>query len=38
VQAEKGRFARPLEFKAGEVPDDWNARVDAFWRQVEAAA
>ena len=19
-----------------EVPDDWNARVDAFWRQVEA--
>jgi pimeloyl-ACP methyl ester carboxylesterase len=21
-----------------EVPDDWNARVDAFWREVEAAA
>jgi 3-oxoadipate enol-lactonase len=21
-----------------EVPDDWNARVDAFWRDVEAAA
>ena len=20
-----------------EVPDDWNARVDAFWREVEAA-
>jgi pimeloyl-ACP methyl ester carboxylesterase len=18
-----------------EVPDDWNARVDAFWREVE---
>jgi pimeloyl-ACP methyl ester carboxylesterase len=21
-----------------EVPDEWNARVDAFWREVEAAA
>ena len=21
-----------------EVPDDWNARVDAFWREVQAAA
>jgi len=21
-----------------EVPDDWNARVDSFWREVEAAA
>jgi pimeloyl-ACP methyl ester carboxylesterase len=21
-----------------EVPDDWNARVDAFWREAEAAA
>jgi len=21
-----------------EVPDDWHARVDAFWRDVEAAA
>jgi pimeloyl-ACP methyl ester carboxylesterase len=21
-----------------EVPDDWNARVDAFWREVEAAS
>jgi hypothetical protein len=21
-----------------EAPDDWNARVDAFWREVEAAA
>jgi pimeloyl-ACP methyl ester carboxylesterase len=20
-----------------EVPDDWNARVDAFWREVEAS-
>jgi pimeloyl-ACP methyl ester carboxylesterase len=20
-----------------EVPDDWNARVDAFWREVEGA-
>jgi hypothetical protein len=20
-----------------EVPDEWNARVDAFWREVEAA-
>jgi hypothetical protein len=19
-----------------EVPDEWNARVDAFWRKVEA--
>jgi hypothetical protein len=19
-----------------EVPDDWNSRVDAFWREVEA--
>jgi hypothetical protein len=21
-----------------EVPDDWNARVDAFWRKVDATA
>jgi pimeloyl-ACP methyl ester carboxylesterase len=21
-----------------EVPDDWNARVDAFWREIDAAA
>ena len=21
-----------------EAPDDWNARVDAFWHEVEAAA
>jgi hypothetical protein len=21
-----------------EVPDQWNARVDAFWRQLEARA
>ena len=21
-----------------EAPDDWNARVDAFWREVEATA
>jgi hypothetical protein len=20
-----------------EVPDEWNARVDAFWREVDAA-
>jgi 3-oxoadipate enol-lactonase len=21
-----------------EVPDDWNARVNAFWREVDAGA
>ena len=27
-------FHQPFQ----EVPGDWNARVDAFWREVEAAA
>jgi hypothetical protein len=21
-----------------EIPDEWNARVDAFWREAEVAA
>jgi len=25
-----------IEERGQEVPDDWNARVDTFWRQVEA--
>ena len=28
------RAHQPLQ----EVPDKWNARVDAFWREVEAGA
>ena len=27
--------ANGLEIHFQEVPDEWNARVDAFWREVD---